>query len=306
MSRGSRFNAFTLIELLVVIAIIAILIGLLVPAVQKVRAAAARTQCVNNLKQIGVALHNSHNTYQGLPPATGAYPLPGSGSFGPWTYFLLPFIEQEAFWKNSVTNVGGLYTTKSNANGLGNYPGTFAMKMYLCPSDPTIDKTGIGTGYPGWADCSYVANFQVFGKANATTCSTALAFQNYASFSRTFTDGTSNTVLVTEKICGQQPGALWANNDDPADNYSPVFGVTAPGCTSSTLYKATASQYPQFQPTPAKSRDVTLPSTYHEAIQVLLGDGSVRSISAGLSQTTWFEALTPDSGNTLGGDWPSN
>src|SRR5712691_6740915 len=92
--RTTQRRGFTLIELLVVIAIIAILIGLLVPAVQKVREAANRIKCANNLKQLGLAAHLYHDVNGHLPPAIGYYP-PASGAFGNYFFHLLPYVEQD-------------------------------------------------------------------------------------------------------------------------------------------------------------------------------------------------------------------
>src|SRR5215469_13761335 len=122
----SQRIAFTLIELLVVIAIIAVLIGLLLPAVQKVREAAARTQCINNLKQMGVACHHYHDALKTLPSgyiATAAYPdtTPGWG----WAALLLPYIEQDTLYRQIDLNQPVQNSAAPRA----------IVKLYLCPSD---------------------------------------------------------------------------------------------------------------------------------------------------------------------------
>ena len=162
-------RGFTLIELLVVIAIIAVLIALLVPAVQKVREAAARTQCVNNLKQIGLAVHGINNTNKVLPPAaapdgwtattTCAMPYIGNN----WTFhaWLLPYIEQEPLYLS--------LTTGSSPPG-GYCGGQYMVKVptYLCPSDnSTAAATGVSQTLNGTAEdfavSNYACNYLCFG-----------------------------------------------------------------------------------------------------------------------------------------------
>src|SRR5262245_30732289 len=129
-ARTKRARGFTLIELLVVIAIIAILIGLLLPAVQKIRDAANRMSCANKLKQIGLALHNHHDQMGTLPPGGMQTGVNGTPCYTTWAIEVLPFIEQEALYK--------LYNQRLLNTDNANYAviGQARVPAYECPSDP--------------------------------------------------------------------------------------------------------------------------------------------------------------------------
>jgi prepilin-type N-terminal cleavage/methylation domain-containing protein/prepilin-type processing-associated H-X9-DG protein len=187
-SRGG----FTLIELLVVIAIIAILIALLVPAVQKVRAAAARTQCINNLKQQGLALHNYHDTFKVLPqgnsPYTSAYPYQGSWT---WMAFILPFIEQQ--------NVAQLAKTFANSGGSNWYSWynpacPMMMPVYTCPADGRGQQVYSGGGIQNQALTCYLGN-----SGTTATSFDGVLYQSSKLTLIQITDGTSNTIMVGER-----------------------------------------------------------------------------------------------------------
>jgi len=164
-----RWRGFTLIELLVVIAIIAILIGLLLPAVQKVREAAARAQSQNNLKQQILATHNLANNYESrLPPTVGSFPVgndPNWGAaylpshYGTQYYFLLPYLEQNALYMDTEVNGGGGHNGNS-------WWISSPVKTFQAPSDPTMPASGetwcCGQNGFGRGATSYAANWHVF------------------------------------------------------------------------------------------------------------------------------------------------
>jgi prepilin-type N-terminal cleavage/methylation domain-containing protein len=291
-----RWRGFTLIELLVVIAIIAILIGLLLPAVQKVREAAARAQCSNNLKQISLALHNVQGTYGFLPPLSGSMP-PGAAAAangiapnGNLFYWLLPYIEQDNIFKLHQ-NPSYAWTEPGEAD-----PGPIVqltMKTYLCPSDGSNQPVQMWSG--GWATGNYVANWQVF--ANVNTWDTTITPRIPASFQ----DGTSNTIVFAEKVSASSFNnhcegycPLWGHGSWDY-NWMPAFQTWLASGPTGTMF--------QVQPNAATCKHFLASSAHSAGMNVGLGDGSVRFLSGGMSNATWWAACTPAAGDILGSDW---
>jgi prepilin-type N-terminal cleavage/methylation domain-containing protein/prepilin-type processing-associated H-X9-DG protein len=209
MRRASFRPGFTLIELLVVIAIIAVLIALLVPAVQKVRAAAARTQCLNNLKQIGLALHDYHGANKVFPPgyqATGAY-VDGASDTSPgwgWGAFILPYLDQGPLH-------GQLNFNQPVQNSLASQT---MLAVYRCPAGVTPATAfavpdGFGNPVCSAGPSSYAGC--VGGDESDTTgpSGAGILYRNGRTRMTDVTDGTSNTLLVGERAWANAKG-VWA------------------------------------------------------------------------------------------------
>jgi len=210
-----RRSAFTLIELLVVIAIIAVLIGLLLPAVQKVREAAARAKCQNNLKQIGIALHTYHDSNNKFPPGcTADAPLTGTGSWGSsWKVFILDGIEQgniKAGWQFSGTSG---YQNTNNISRVNN----LTIPVYRCPSSPLPEMSPYSntSGYlemfSSYTGISGASNDSAASSGGSGICSGGgILFPNSQVRMTDISDGTSNTLLV-----GEQSDHLRDTNNQP-------------------------------------------------------------------------------------------
>lgn len=306
----SRRQGFTLIELLVVIAIIAILIALLVPAVQKVRESAARTECINKMKQITLATHTYHDTFRKLP-AANIRRFPYTANF---LFLILPYIEQDALYKAGINVVNDPARAPEYATWDATLAGTpsgtvrsATVSVYQCPSDTTLSSGYAANQVNVWGGSSYAANFKVFGDSAKASPNGGTIRQALYTIGN-IPDGSSNTLFIAERFaaCGPPPGQTtgtsgnlwaWPGGDWNANHWGVTFGNSPWG--------GNWNQPPQYQPQPwATQCDPSRPQTSHSgAAPISMGDGGVRMIGSSVTQPAWQGALLPADGAPLSSEF---
>jgi prepilin-type N-terminal cleavage/methylation domain-containing protein len=326
-------RGFTLIELLVVIAIIAILIGLLLPAVQKVREAASRAKCQNNLKQWALACHSYADVNQGLPsamvdPGATNYVQPNNTTgYGPnWIILVMPYIEQSAAYNQQSASINS-WLSNVNTNHNWRNLRSLTFNYVQCPSDPRTSTPYSGAG-GNWARGNYAANQGPTGSSARDGGSTSPQYglsgrgpfwittrmPHRCMTIQGISDGSSNTIMIGEVLAGfnaTDTRGTWALGHIGASSVG-AFGYSdanVPNSKASGADDITGCPSPSpaqqnlgcWQSCP-NSTQATLRSAHTGGVNAAMGDGTVRFIRDSISQQTFYQLGSAQDGRPLGND----
>jgi prepilin-type N-terminal cleavage/methylation domain-containing protein len=298
-----RRHGLSLIELLVVTAIIAILIGLLLPAIQKAREAAQRTQCSNNMKQLTLAVANYAGAYDSqLPPSSGQMVITPAApnGFGPVSlnFLLFPFLEQQNVYNTAIAPPGK--AGKSGAvQGTDGVFGNIPMSVFLCPSDSSTSGgltvyTNSNNGIT-YAACNYPHNLALY--ATGPTINYYKAAFTIADIP----DGASNTISFAERIgnCGTD---FSSTRDLPTKTHGQV-NTSSFGRPVLVGEEAEGLPLPEFGVTQSTCIGRMATSAHVGVMVVGMVDGSVHMMRSGISQMTFWQLVNPADNLPLGSDW---
>ncbi len=311
-------RAFTLIELLVVIAIIAILIALLLPAVQQAREAARRTQCKNNLKQLGLALHNYMDTHRVFPPGSSGTRSPTTtnwcsassgnatamGLGAPWTVMILPFLDETPRYNTFDFNLKFMSSTNVLCGCANDTPSRVINTKFQCPSDPASGTAAInnyfgvqggGTAVPAApGGCSTSADARVFYNNGGL-------FYNSSTSPRDFTDGMSNVFLIGETKYAQHPSGrpdgfhiTWASS-------AKYDGSGTPCTLAAARLQINSSTLDPLKTNTFDVQTQLFGSRHTGGCHFLLADGSVQFVSENINLATYQTMAIRDDGLPTGG-----
>jgi prepilin-type N-terminal cleavage/methylation domain-containing protein len=318
----SKFQAkrgFTLIELLVVIAIIAILIALLLPAVQQAREAARRSTCKNNLKQLGLAMHNYHDTHRTFPPGAVWYGIGSAPENGrdanwgtTWVVQVLPFMDQANLYNNYNMSLKARSANASTSNSVLQAK----IPSLICPSQPGVDRYNLTQDFNGFSKITYAASVGAgstmtrsdYTNPNRRGFFSAVA-QNGAKI-RDVTDGSSNSIMLGEIVVGTNTGddkGAWGWCTGALFSGRNNNGILTPNAKvyDATPYSSNNTSDNNFNRRNNPDRTGTLSGqaarSFHVGgVHVTMGDGAVRFLSENIDQTTYLNLLSIADGNVVG------
>jgi prepilin-type N-terminal cleavage/methylation domain-containing protein/prepilin-type processing-associated H-X9-DG protein len=310
-----RHPGFTLIELLVVIAIIAVLIGLLLPAVQKVREAAARTKCQNNLKQIGLAMHNYHSAHGYFPPGytSGPVSLPAGAAAeadtGPgwgWATYLLPYLEQDNLYRTIDLKQG----IEAPVNAAARVQ---VLAVFRCPSDSPVPPGEVfdveGDNTPVVARVAFSNYAAMFGRGEASETPAAgdgVFYRNSRIRVESISDGTSQTLAAGERsgsrVWGTWTGSLTgahvhergaaAGHEHEHESFGPALILGHTGFPPDS-----------HGPNHPGGHVDDFSSRHAQGANMLMCDGSVRMFNSGINPLTWAALGSRNGGEVASQDW---